>query len=145
MNTEDHVPDMMFMNEWSCGLTAMDEMVNMNNHEEIRYHWQCLLGAYVNGVDNEWVPRLQDRVQPRRQCANYSQWQSFGGYSVNRLDKWGSEWLQGLALGLVYLLTTSAEFLSTDWHVIQLELQNILVSYQTRFEMLSRFSLYGDN
>ena len=57
-------------------------------------------------------------------------WKTFGGETINRLDRWGDEWLMGIAYGLAWLVQSGPlDGVSPEWHMIQLSMQNALHAY----------------
>ena len=92
--------------------------------------WRDLLRAYVIGYDLESVPLCHSEIQN-------GYWQTLPNTTINRLDRWGNEWLMGLAVGLVHLVhSETVSSISTGWHMLQLSLQNVIQPYIENIDRL---------
>ena len=125
--------------QWSCGLKSLAEFISVEKDTRMRNMWQGLLAAYIRGYDWEQV----HGVYHHRVHNGY--WQTFGGDTINRLSRWGDEWLMGIAYGMLYLLHSGPlGLVSRKWHLVQLSLQNVMLAHAPRINDLCANHLHGE-
>ena len=125
---------------WSCGLKSMAMILKVPATSDVmQVRWRSLLEAYIKGFDYEQVPGVYHHM------VHNGYWQTFGGDTINRLARWGDEWLMGVAYGIAWLVQFGPLGLVSDqWHMMQLGMQNVLHAHTVRIQWLCSHRLLGD-
>ena len=90
----------------------MVELQRSKKAEEMQGNWQGLIKTYIRGCDYEQVPGVCHHVM------HNGYWKTVGGETINRLDRWGDEWLMGIAYGLAWLVQSGPlDGVSPEWHM----------------------------